>query len=92
MALSERAWRHIRERHPEVSYYRELIKDILTKPELILKGKRAERKAVRHVAQTHLGSKYLVVVYREKAKRKVIITAYFTSDLKRVKGEVIWKA
>jgi len=32
------------------------------------------------------------VVYYERRKRKDIITAYLTSDLKRIKGEIIWKA
>ena len=92
MTLSERAWRHIRERHPEVSRYEELIKDVIARPERILKGKRDERKAGRYLAKTHLGPKYLVVVYRDEGSRKIIITAYFTSDLKRIKGDVIWKA
>jgi len=92
LTLSERAWRHIRERHPEVSRYEELIKDVIARPERILKGKREERKAVRYLAKTHLGPKYLVVVYRDEGSRKIIITAYFTSDLKRIKGDVIWKA
>lgn len=87
MVLSERAWRHIRERHPEVSHYKELIKDVLTEPEVILKGGRAERKAIRHISKTHLGPKYLVVIYREENRQKVIITAYFTSDLRKAKGD-----
>ncbi len=91
MVISERAWRHIRERHPEVSHYKELIKDVLEAPEAILKGRRAERKAIRHISKTHLGPKYLVVIYREENKKKVIITAYFTSDLRKTKGEPIWR-
>lgn len=65
--------------------------EVLSGPELILKGRRSERKAVKHT-QTHLGPKYLVVVYREAQSQKVIITAYLTSDLKRVKGEIVWRA
>ena len=57
-----------------------------------MKGNHEEMKAVKLFTKTHLGPKYLVVVYREKSGRKDIITAYFTSDLKRVKGEPIWKA
>ena len=62
------------------------------RPEIILEGRQGERKAIRYVAKAHLGSKYLVVVYREENARKAIITAYFTSDLKRIKGELKWKA
>jgi hypothetical protein len=42
--------------------------------------------------QAHLGPKYIVAIYREKGVRKDITTAYFTSDLKRVKGDVEWRA
>jgi hypothetical protein len=89
--LSEEAWNHIRERHPEVSQYEGLVKSVASKPELILEGNRGERKAV-SLVKTHLSAKYLVVVYREESLRKAIITAYFTSDLKRIKGELVWKA
>ena len=33
----------------------------------------------------------LVVVYRDEVVSKNIITAYFTSDLKRIKGELVWR-
>jgi hypothetical protein len=92
LALSESAWKHIRERHPEMSHYQRLVKDVAAKPAFIFEGKQRERKAVRFVTRTHLGSKYLVVVYREENSRKAIITAYFTSDLKRIKGNLTWKA
>jgi len=65
---------------------------VVADPEIILKGKQRERKAVRYVTRTHLGAKYLVVVYREENSRKAIITAYFTSDLKGIKGDLVWKA
>ena len=64
----------------------------MTGPELIIRGRRAESMPVRHVPKTHLGPKYLVVVYREASGRKHIITAYFTSDLKKIKGDVVWRA
>ena len=65
---------------------------MLAEPEIIFVGKYRERKAVRYIAETHLGAKYLVVVYRDESSRKAIITAYFTSDLKRIKGDLVWKA
>jgi hypothetical protein len=92
LTLSERAWKHIRDRHPEVSRYEDQVKDTVARPEQILAGKQDERKAIKYLATTHIGPKYLVVVYRQKDANKIIITAYFTSDLKRIKGDVIWKA
>lgn len=75
-----------------MSGYKSLIKEVVARPELVIRGVRRERKAIRWLDQTHLGPKYLVVVYREERDEKAIITAYFTSDLKRVKGEVEWRA
>jgi len=89
--LSEKAWSHIRQRHPEVSRYEELVRSVAAKPESIFEGSGGERKATRLV-KTHLSTKYLVVVYREENSRKAIITAYFTSDLRKIKGELVWKA
>ena len=92
MALSEKAWKHIRERHPEVSRYRISVVEVASRPQAILKGRHGELKAIGFLGATHLGPKYLVVVYRERRRRKDIITAYFISDLKKVKGEAVWKA
>lgn len=92
MVLSDRAWKHIRERHPEVTPYRDMVEKVVESPEVIVKGDRAESKAVKHFSKTHLGPKYLVVVYREASGQKRIITAYFTSSLRKVKGEVVWRA
>jgi len=92
LTLSEKAWKHIRERHPELSNYDGLIKDTLARPDAILKGNLRETKAVRFTTKTHLGPEYLLVVFREEGGQKNIITAYFTSNLKRIKGEPIWKA
>lgn len=90
--LSEKTWKHIRERHPELSDYERLVRETVERPEKVLKGGHGENKAVRFVERTHLGPKYLVVVYRERGARKDIITAYFTSDPKRIKGDLVWKA
>jgi hypothetical protein len=85
LALSEKAWKHISQRHPELSKYKSLVNDSIATPDFILKGGQGEMKAVKLFTTTHLGSKYLVVIYREDRGRKAIITAYFTSDLKRIK-------
>jgi hypothetical protein len=92
LILSEEAWGHIRKRHPEVSTYRKIVTTVVVSPEIVIEGSRGEKKAIRWLERTHLGPKYPVVVYREKEGEKAIITAYFTSDLNRMKGEVEWKA
>jgi len=69
----------------------QIVKEVIENPELIYEGRHLERKAVRYVTKAHLGPKYLLVVYREESSRKAI-TAYFTSDLKRIKVNIVWKA
>jgi hypothetical protein len=58
---------------------------------LIIKGLRGELKALKFYNELHIGPKYLVVVYRELHEEKVTKTAYFTSNVAEVKGEVIWR-
>jgi hypothetical protein len=48
-----------------VSGYKESIKEVLAEPVVVIRGYRGERKAVGRLDKTHLGPKYLVVVYRE---------------------------
>lgn len=91
MKLSKRVLRHIIARHPEVDAYTSKILETVESPDLVVRGLRGELKALRFYPALHIGPKYLVVVYREFPEEKVIITAYFTSSVARVKGEVIWR-
>lgn len=69
MKLSEKAWSHIRSRHPEMSRYKDLIENVESFAELILRCRRGEFKAVRLVKGTHLDQKHLVVVYTEREEK-----------------------
>ena len=89
--LSNEVLNHIVVRHPEVATYTHKIIETVEDPDLIIKGLRDELKALKFYTELHIGSKYLVVVYHERGKAKVIITAYFTSNVDKVKGEVVWR-
>jgi len=89
--ISRKVLNHIVSRHPEVARYTHEIVMAVQDPDLIIKGLRGEFKALKFYANLHIGPKYLVVIYREKGEEKVIITAYFTSNVARVKGEIVWK-
>ena len=89
--LSRKILDHIVARHPEVGAYTREIAEAVLGPDLVVRGLRGELKALKLYRALHIGSKYLVVVYREFDDEKVIITAYFTSKVARVKGEVIWR-
>jgi len=89
--LSIKVLNHIFSRHPEIAPYKREITMTVKDPDLIIRGLRGEFKALKFYANLHVGSKYLVVIYREEGEEKVIITAYFTSNVAKVKGEIIWR-
>jgi len=89
--LSKRVLDHIIARHPEAAAYTHKIVKAVQIPDLVVRGLRGELKALRFYPTLHIGPKYLVVIYHELPEEKVIITAYFTSSVARVKGEVIWR-
>ena len=89
--LSKKVLEHIVKRHPEVAAYTTKIVEIVQDPDLVIKGLRGELKALKLYTELRIGSKYLVAIYREAHEEKVIITAYFTSNTAKVKGDVIWR-
>ena len=89
--LSRKVLNHIVSRHPEVARYTREIIIAVQNPDLIIRGSRGEFKALKFYTDLHIGPKYLVVIYQEKGEEKVIITAYFTSNAAKVKGEVVWR-
>jgi len=89
--LSKTVLDHIVTRHPEVAAYTNAIVKTVQNPDLIIRGLRGELKALKFYAELHIEPEYLVVVYREFHAEKVIITAYFTSNVAKVKGEVMWR-
>lgn len=89
--LSRKVLNHVVRRHPEVARYTHEILMTVQNLDLIVRGLRDEVKALKFYANLHVGPKYLVVIYREQDGEKVIITAYFTSNTTRVKGEVVWR-
>ncbi|MEM3725811.1 MAG: hypothetical protein QXK98_02990 [Candidatus Bathyarchaeia archaeon] len=84
---SRKVLNHIVRRHPEVARYTREIIMTVQNPDLIIRGSRGEFKALKFYTNLHIGPKHLVVIYQEKGKEKVIITAYFTSNLARLKAK-----
>lgn len=89
--LSRKVLDHIVTRHPEVKTYTHEIVETVRNPDLVVRGLMGELKALKFYPALRIGAKYLVVIYRESREEKVIITAYFTSNVARVKGEIIWR-
>lgn len=91
VTIPKRVLDHIAARHPEVKGYTNEIAETVRNPDIIKRGARGELKALKFYAELEIGPKYVVAVYHEIGEQKVIITAYFTSDIARVKGEVVWR-
>lgn len=89
--LTDESVEHIIRKHPEVKPYIERVTETVEKPDLIIQGELGELKALKFYESLHIGSKYMVVPYREKVSEGFIITAYFTSSLDRVKGAIVWR-
>ena len=82
---------HIIQKHPEVEPYIDKIIETVEKPDFLIQGEFGETKALKFYESLHIGSKYMVVPYRQKDNEGFIITAYFTSSLNRVRGKIIWR-
>ena len=89
--LTHESIEHIIRKHPEVKPYLDQVIETVRKPDLLIQGELGESKALKFYESLHVGSKYMVVPYREKGSEGFIITAYFTSSLDRVKGKIVWR-
>lgn len=78
--LTDERWQHICDRHPEMLDQRQRILETLSDPDQIQQGDSGELLALRFYTDSPLGSKFLVVAYREISPEDgFILTAYFTN-------------
>lgn len=83
--LTEERWLHIVENHNDLAGHHDEILSTVESPDFIVRG---YRNAI--IAIKKMGNKYLAVVYKEILKNDgFIITAYFTSEIK--KEEIVWQ-
>ena len=78
-------------KHRELRGMESLIFETTSAPDMILQGHGKELLALKHYDQTPLGSKDVVVVYRED--KQLIITAFLTSDHSKLlrKRRTLWQ-
>ena len=78
-------------KHGELRGMETPITDSIASPDLVLAGHGRELVAVKHYAETPLGAKNMVAVYRED--KHLIITAFLTSDRSKLvrKRTAIWQ-
>lgn len=72
--LTDERWTHITEEHCELAGLRAEVLETIARPARVLAGGAGESLAVRELA----AGKFIVVVYREKARDGFVITAFLT--------------
>lgn len=88
--LTEERWRHIAERHPEMSDKREITLDTLMEPDEVQQGDFGELLAIRSYPGMDLG-KFMVVVYRENTPDDGFVLTAYVTNRPSAKRKVLWK-
>jgi hypothetical protein len=89
--LTEERWKHITERHPEMTAQRDQVLATVAEPDMIQNGDFGELLAIRYWPATPLTSKHVVVAYRELTPTDgFVLTAYFASRPSKARA-VLWK-
>ena len=89
--LTAERWQHILHGHPEMVIERDRVLQTVEAPDLVQAGDFGELLAIRHWPATALGSKFVVVAYRETDRTDgFVLTAYLTRRPSRSR-RVLWK-
>jgi hypothetical protein len=89
--LTDERWEHISQNHPEVNSMRQEILETVADPDLIQGGDSGELLALRRYDRTLMGSKLLVVAYREVSEEDgFVLTAYLTTRPSNSRS-ILWK-
>ena len=85
--LTNTALDHIAEEHPELMGQEALIMDVLTRPDLVVKGRSGEFSAIRKLAS----GRRLVVVYRLQVQDGFVITSFYIRTARYyLRREHVW--
>lgn len=89
--LYKQTLQRIIRKHNELGDCEDMIIETIEDPDFIVEGHKRELLAVRHYDVTPVGSKDMVVVYRED--KGLVITAFLTSKAHKIieKRRVIWQ-
>jgi hypothetical protein len=90
ITLTQRGYKHISERHPEVSGETEKMKETLVNPQIIRKSMYDDKVWLfyRLFDKTPVSRKYLMVGVKLYNNEGTIITGYFTDKVKM--GDEVW--
>jgi hypothetical protein len=89
--LTDERWQHIVGGHPEMASERARVIQSIEDPDIVQAGDFGEHLAIRLWPSTSLGSKHIVVAYREVDQSDgFVLTAYLTRRPSRSR-RVLWK-
>jgi hypothetical protein len=89
--IYKRILQRIIRKHSELKECEGMIYETIEDPDYIVEGHKGELLAIRHYDITPVGSKDMVVVYRED--KGLVITAFLTSKSHKItkKRRIIWQ-
>ncbi|MBI5696659.1 MAG: hypothetical protein HZC51_13180 [Nitrospirae bacterium] len=89
--LTQERWAHIVRNHPEMDGWKDTVLDTLAHPDMVQEGDYGALIALGYHEETVLGSKWMVVIYKETdVDDGFVLTAYFTSK-PSVSRRVVWR-
>jgi hypothetical protein len=89
--LTEERWQHIVAGHPEMTNERDRVLQTVEAPDVVQSGDFGELLAIRYWPVTALGSKFVVVAYREIDRTDgFVLTAYLARRPSSTR-RVVWK-
>lgn len=91
--LTEERWAHIVENHDYMAGYEDYVLETLSDPQYIVRGWFDEKIACKYYEKTHLGSKWIIAIYKEiSSKDGFVITALMTSDIEKIlRRGILWE-
>jgi hypothetical protein len=90
--LTTERWFHITESHDYMAGYFYDVLETIGDPDYVVAGKKEELLAARFYKKTHIGSKHLIVIYKETNAEGFIITAFMTSKIDDIlRRKILWQ-
>lgn len=90
--ITHERWSHIVENHDYMAGNIDKVIETLEDPGYIVSGRRGEKIALKYYRQTSVSEKYVVAVYKEEEEDGFLITAFMTSEEKRIlQRGIVWQ-
>ena len=90
--LTAERWFHIIESHDYMAGYFYDTLETISDPDYVVAGKREDLLAAKFYRKTHISSKFLIVVYKERNKEGFVITAFMTSNIDNIlRRKILWQ-